>query len=200
VLAFSTPIWVVPFAALRLHERVAPGALLGVAIGLAGVLTIAAPSLHLGDRAQVIAYGMLLAAALLWAISIAVVRAHRFTFSTLALAPWQALVAACVLTPMAFAAEGPPRSLGLSGAASLAFVGPVATAFAYWAVVETGRHFSAATLSMALLATPPVGILLSAITLGETVGPSLVSGAALIAAGIRLAAPRRKSQGKAASK
>jgi drug/metabolite transporter (DMT)-like permease len=200
VLAFSTPIWVVPFAALRLHERVAPSALLGVAIGLAGVLTIAGPSLHLANEAQISAYGMLVGAAVLWAISIVVVRAHRFTSSTLALAPWQALIAACLLMPIALAAEGPPCSVALSGAASLAFVGPVATAFAYWAVVETGRHFSAGTLSMALLATPPLGILLSAITLGETVGPSLVSGAVLIAAGIRLAVPRTKPHGTAASK
>jgi drug/metabolite transporter (DMT)-like permease len=191
VLAFSTPIWVVPLAALRLHERATPGALLGVAIGLAGVLTIAAPSLHLGDDLQVGAYGMLLGAAVLWAISIVVVRAHRFTSPTLALAPWQALVAACLLVPVALAAEGAPRPIGLSGAASLAFVGPVATAFAYWAVVETGRHFRAGTLSMALLATPPIGIVLSAITLGETVGPSLVFGAALIAAGILVSGHRR---------
>ena len=75
----------------------------------------------------------------------------------------------------------------------------IATAFAYWAVVETGRHFRAGTLSMALLATPPIGILLSALTLGETVGPSLIAGAMLIATGIRLALPRAKVDGKPAS-
>jgi drug/metabolite transporter (DMT)-like permease len=60
--------------------------------------------------------------------------------------------------------------------------------------VEAGRHFSAGTLSMALLATPPVGILLSALVLGESVGPSLIAGAALIAAGIRLVVPRAKGR------
>jgi drug/metabolite transporter (DMT)-like permease len=108
-------------------------------------------------------------------------------------------VAACLLLPFALVAEGVPRPVGVSGAISLAFVGPIATAFAYWAVVETGRHFRAGTLSMALLATPPVGILLSALTLGETVGPSLIAGAVLIATGIRLALPRAKVDGKPAS-
>ena len=192
VLAFSTPIWVVPLAAWWLHERASPAALLGMGLGLAGALAIAAPALHVDGRGQVVAYGMLLGAAVSWAISIVAVRAHRFTSGTLALAPWQTLVAACVLLPVALAAEGAPRPVGISGAASLAFVGPVATAFAYWAVVETGRHFSAGTLSMALLATPPIGILLSALALGETVGPSLIAGAALIAAGIGLAVPRTK--------
>jgi drug/metabolite transporter (DMT)-like permease len=199
VLAFSTPIWVVPLAALWLGERAEPAALLGTGLGLVGVVAIAAPSVHIDGGAQVIAYTMLVVAAVSWAISIVVVRGHRFTSGALALAPWQTLVAACLLLPIAFAAEGAPRHVGVRGAVSLAFVGPVATAFAYWAVVETGRHFSARTLSMALLATPPVGILLSALTLGETVGPSLVAGAALIAAGIRLAVPLTKSNRKAAS-
>ena len=191
VLAFSTPIWVVPLAAWWLGERVSPAALLGVGLGLLGALAIAAPALHPGRVGEVLAYATLLGAAVSWAISIVAVRAHRFTATTLALAPWQTLVAALLLLPAALIAEGSPRPVGVVGAASLAFVGPIATAFAYWAVVETGRHFKAATLSMALLATPPVGILLSALALDEAVGPSLVAGAALIAAGIRLAVPRR---------
>lgn len=199
VLAFSTPVWVVPLAAFWLRERATAVALVGTGLGLVGVLAIAAPSVQIDGTVQVVAYGMLLAAAVLWAISIVVVRAHRFTSGALALAPWQALVAASLLLPIAFVAEGAPRPVDISGAATLAFVGPVATAFAYWAVVETGRHFSARTLSMALLATPPVGILLSALTLGETIGPSLIVGAALIAAGIRLALPRAKPDGRTAS-
>jgi drug/metabolite transporter (DMT)-like permease len=88
----------------------------------------------------------------------------------------------------------------VGGAASLAFVGPVATAFAYWAVVETGRHFSAGTLSMALLATPPIGILLSAVTLGEAIGPSLIAGAGMIAVGIRLSISHAKPDARVSSK
>ena len=66
-------------------------------------------------------------------------------------------------------------------------MGPVATAFAYWAVVETGRRFPASTLSMALLGTPALGLLLSAVVLGEPVTASLLVGAVLIGAGIRSA-------------
>jgi drug/metabolite transporter (DMT)-like permease len=65
-------------------------------------------------------------------------------------------------------------------------VGPVATAFAYWAVVEAGRHFRVAVLSTALLAAPTLGILISALALGESVGASLIAGVLLIGAGIRL--------------
>ena len=190
VLAFSTPIWVVPLAAWRLRERTSRKGLFGTVLGLLGVLAIAAPAFRAGDADQVLAVLMLLGAALCWAIVIVAVRAYCFTATTLALAPWQMLIAAGLLFPVALGVEGAPQPVAPAGAASLAFVGPVATAFAYWAVVETGRHFAATTLSTALLATPALGILFSALALGEAVGPSLVAGAALIGAGIRLAVRR----------
>lgn len=187
VLAYSTPIWVMPLSAWWLHERLTRSGVLGVGLGLLGVVVIAAPSLHPAGSRQLLAYGMLLGAAAAWAVSIVFVRRHRFTASALALAPWQALVAAALLLPLATFFEGAPPPIGASAAASLAYVGPVATAFAYWAVVETGRHLRASTMSMALLATPSLGIVLSAVTLGEAIGPSLIAGVLLIAAGIRLA-------------
>jgi drug/metabolite transporter (DMT)-like permease len=193
VLAFSTPIWVVPLAAWRLHERASRPALAGVGLGLLGVLAIAAPSVHAERAAQILAYAMLLAAAAAWAVSIVIVRAHRFTASTLALAPWQMAFAACLLLPLAFVVEGAPHPIEAKGAASLVYVALIATAFAYWAVVEVGRHIRASTMSMALLATPTLGILISALTLGEAVEASLVAGVVLIGAGIRLASNATKA-------
>ena len=187
VLAFSTPLWVVPLAAWRLGERVSRHGVLGVALGLLGVAILAAPSFHPEGAGEVLAYAMLLGAAAAWAAAIVFVRAHRFTASALALAPWQMLLAGCLLLPLALIVEGLPRPIGPAGAASLAYVGPVATAFAYWAVVEAGRRVRASTLSMALMATPSLGILISALTLGETIGASLIAGAILIGVGIRLA-------------
>lgn len=186
VLAFSTPLWVVPLAALWLGEPITRRAGFGVGLGLLGVFAIAAPSLHPEGRSQIVAYAMLMGAAAAWAISIVFVRRHRFTATALALAPWQMLIAAGLLLPLASLCEGPPR-LGIRGAAALAYVGPVATAFAYWAVVETGRHIRASTMSMALLSTPSLGITISALVLGEKVGSSLIAGVILIGVGIRLA-------------
>ena len=187
VLAFSTPLWVVPLAAWRLNEHVSKRALLGVGSGLLGVLTVAAPALQRSGSGQLMAYAMLLGASGAWAIAIVFVRGHSFSASPLALAPWQMLAAAMLLWPLALVVEGWPRSIGTRGLASLAYVGPMATAFAYWAVVEVGRVFRARTISMALLATPSLGLLISALTLHETVSISLATGIILIAGGIRLA-------------
>jgi drug/metabolite transporter (DMT)-like permease len=188
VLAFSTPLWVVPLAAWRLDERISKRAMVGVAIGLLGVLVIAAPALQRGGRGQASAYAMLLGASAAWAISIVFVRGHRFDASPLALAPWQMLVAAALLFPLALLVEGRPRAMiDARGIAALSYVGLLATAFAYWAVVEVGRQFRASTISMALLATPSLGLVISALTLRERVSASLAAGVILVAGGIRLA-------------
>jgi drug/metabolite transporter (DMT)-like permease len=186
ILAFSTPIWVVPISAWRLGERMSGTGLLGVGLGLGGILAIAAPSL-LAAGTEAVAYGLLLAAAAAWAVSIVFVRSHRFTADALSLAPWQMLVAFTLLLPVALMKEGPPPYLRARSLLSLSYVAPVATAFAYWGVVETGRRFPASTVSMALLATPALGLLISAVVFREPVGVSLLVGLALIGAGIWLA-------------
>jgi O-acetylserine/cysteine efflux transporter len=121
-------------------------------------------------------------------------RGHRFGAPALALAPWQTLVAAILLLPVAWVVEGRLPPIGWSGVASLAYVGPVATAFAYWAVVEVGRHYPASTISTALLGAPAVGLVISALTLGEAIDAPLLLGLVLVGVGIRLA-----TRGSAAS-
>lgn len=190
VLAFSTPILVAPLAAWRLGEKLSLKIAAGVMIGCAGIVIIASPSFGVGGK-QATAYAMLMGAAAAWAVTIVTVRGHRFKSSALSLAPWQMLVAAALLLPVAISAEGLPGQFTLLGLATLVYVAPVATAFAYWAVVEAGRKFAASTTSMALLATPSLGLLISAWTLDEPINISLLTGVALTASGIRLTVTRQ---------
>lgn len=186
VLAFSTPLWVVPLSVWKLHEQISWPGRIGVGAGLVGVLLIASPALQRTAHGQLGPYTLLMCAAAGWAVSIVFVRAHRFQASALALAPWQTLMAALLLLPFAIAVDGTLPPMNVRGVASLAYVGPIATAFAYWAVVEVGRYVRAATMSVVLLAVPSLGLLISALTLHEAVNMSLGLGVALVAAGVLL--------------
>lgn len=188
VLAFSTPLWVVPLSLWWLREPVTRLAGVGVGTGLAGVLVIASPGLQSSAQGQLVPYILLICAAAGWAVSIVFVRAHRFQASALSLAPWQMLVAALLLLPCAIGVDGALPPLNWRGLAALAYVGPIATAFAYWAVVEVGRYVRATTVSVTLLAVPSVGLLISALTLHEAVNVSLGLGIALVSAGVLLTA------------
>ena len=184
VLAFSTPLWVAPLSAWWLNERLTWRGLAGVGTGLAGVLVIVSPAFQHGDRSQLAFYALLLCAAAAWAVSIVFVRAHRFQTSALALAPWQMLTAVFLLLPLATLFEGVWPRIPVQAIVVLSYVGPVATAFGYWAAVEVGRVVRATTLSMILLAVPGLGLVLSAIALHESVTLSLELGLLLIGAGI----------------
>ena len=184
VLAFSTPLWVAPLSAWWLNERITCRGLTGVGAGVAGVLVIASPALQQAARGQLGPYALLLCAAAGWAVSIVFARAHRFRTSTLALAPWQMLVAGVLLMPVAVGLEGRSPPLTIRATVVLAYVGPMATAFAYWAAVEVGRSLRATTMSMILLAVPGLGLLLSAVALHESIDVSLVLGVVLIGTGI----------------
>jgi drug/metabolite transporter (DMT)-like permease len=186
VLAFSTPVWVVPLSMWWLRERVEWTGRLGVAAGLAGVILIAGPGLQTITAEDAVAYTLLICAAAAWAASIVFVRAHRFQASALALAPWQMLVAVVFLLGFAVFTSGPLPPIRLRGVASLAYVGPLATAFAYWAVVEVGRHLPATTISVMLLAVPGLGLVISAFAFHETVSASLGLGVLLIGMGVIL--------------
>ena len=117
VLAFSTPLWVVPLSVWWLRERVPWSARIGVGTGLVGVLVIASPGWQAAALDQLVPYTLLMCAAAGWAISIVYLRAHRFQASALALAPWQMLLAALLLLPCAIAVDGALPSLDMRGLA-----------------------------------------------------------------------------------
>ncbi|HEU5258652.1 MAG TPA: DinB family protein [Vicinamibacterales bacterium] len=93
---------------------------------------------------------------------------------------------AALLLPFAIGVDGALPALSLRGVVSLAYVGPIATAFAYWSVVKIGRYVPATTISVTLLAVPSVGLLISAFTFHEGVNAPLISGVVLIGAAVVL--------------
>jgi drug/metabolite transporter (DMT)-like permease len=186
VLVYTTPLWVVPGAMLFLHERISPLKWAGVALGLLGVLVLFNPTgLDWSDHGVVIGSGLLMAAALSWGVSVLHIRGHRWQLSPLQLTPWQFLLAALLLTPIAgfFESEARPRwSPTLLGV--LAYNGPIATAFGFWASTSISRALPAVTSSLSFLAVPAMGILVSAATLGEVPDATLLGGFVLILAGV----------------
>ncbi|WP_335617511.1 DMT family transporter [Bordetella flabilis] len=190
VLAYTTPLWVLPGARLLLGETLSRRRVAGVALGLSGLLLIFNPStFDWHDGRAVWGNALVLLAALCWAASILYVRAHRWITPPFELVFWQALLATCLLVPLALVMEGVPRIdwhprlMGL-----LLYGGVFGIAFAYWAVTTVNRILPATTTSLGLLGVPAFGLACSALTLGESIAPPLVAATVLILAGIVLGA------------
>lgn len=189
ILAYTTPLWVAPGAALFLGEKLSRGRLAGLGLGMAGVLVLFNPvGLDWSDGKAVEGNLLLLASALVWAAAILHVRVHRWQSSPLDLAPWQMLVAIPPLAVLALAMEGAPDFPADTGfLLAAAYNGPLATAFAFWAAITVTRMLPAVTVSLAFLCVPVAGVLFSAVSLGESLTPTNLAGLALIAVGVAAA-------------
>jgi drug/metabolite transporter (DMT)-like permease len=104
VLAYTTPLWVTPAAALLLRESLTPRRVIGVVVGLIGLVALFNPlTFDWSERGVVWGNLAILAAALLWAASIVHIRAHRWISTPFVLIPWETLLATLLLTPIALA-------------------------------------------------------------------------------------------------
>jgi drug/metabolite transporter (DMT)-like permease len=188
VLAYTTPLWVVPGAALFLGERLTRRRLLGVAIGLTGLVVLFNPAaLDWRQPAIVLGNAAILAAALLWAGSILHIRGHRWRSTPFDLLPWEMLLATLMLLPLAWIVSGSPAFEWTPRLAALfGYAGLPGSALAYWASAMAGRRLSAVTMSLGLLATPVVSVVLATLWLGERPGASLLVAILLILGGVAL--------------
>jgi len=195
VLAYTTPLWVVPGAALFLGERLTARRLLGVAVGLAGLVVLFNPAaLDWTQRAIVLGNAAILGAALLWAGAILHIRGHRWRSTPFDLLPWQMLLATLLLVPLACLVSGRPAFAWTPELSALfVYAGLPGSALAYWAVAMAGRRLPAVTISLGLLATPVVSVVLATLWLGERPGASLLVGVLLIVGGVALGAVSTRS-------
>lgn len=186
ILAYTTPLWVAPLAAIFLGERLTPVRLAALALGLAGVAVLFNPlAVDYRDPHQVLGNGLLLASAVVWAAAIVHVRRHAWAATALDLMPWQLVLGAVVLLPVAaFIEPGPSFDWTPELAGILAYNGPIASAFCYWAFVTVNRSFGATTTALGSLGVPVVGVLSSAVALGEPLTATIIIGLALIAGGV----------------
>ncbi|MGO1119307.1 DMT family transporter [Rhodovibrionaceae bacterium A322] len=195
ILAYTTPLWVLPGALLFLGEGMSRLKLSGFLLGVLGVAVLFNPfGFDWRDSQVVLGNGLLMLAALAWAGTILIIRGHRWVASPLQLAPWQMLVATIPLVVLAWIFEGPPA--GPQAVISwqpdlwliLLYNGPLATSFPYWATVTIVRALPAVSASLGFLLVPIFGVVCSAVWLGETLRSSLIIGLVFLLAGLVLVA------------
>ncbi|HEY0676463.1 MAG TPA: DMT family transporter [Immundisolibacter sp.] len=188
ILAYTTPLWVLPLSVWVLKERLSGGKIAGFVLGLAGVAVLFNPAgFDWGDRRVLLGNGLLLLGALLWALQIVHVRTHRWVGTPLSLLPWQQTVAVLALAPLAWLLEADatirwtPESIAI-----LAYNGPLTSGFCFWILLTVTRALPAVTTSIGSLATPLVGMLAGAWWLDEPLSATNTGGLALIGGAVAM--------------
>ena len=186
VLAYTTPLWVTPGASLFLHERLTPRRAAGVVMGLLGLVVLFNPlAFDWSNRTAVLGNGALVLAALLWAASIVHIRGHHWRGTPFQLLPWETLLAAAIVTPVALAVHGLPAARWDAALVLMLLYAAVpGTALAYWAVAVASRRLPAVTTSLGLLGVPIISIVTATLALGEALTPSLLAAVALVIGGV----------------
>ncbi len=186
ILAYTSPLWVLPAAILFFGEKLTLWRGLGMAAGLAGLVVLLNPaSIDWSDSHQLIGNGMLLVGAMLWAAAILHTRRHKWHLSPLQLAPIQMAVLVLPLAVVAWSLEGPFHAAwNWQLIWMVLYNGPLATAFAFWASVSLQRALPSSTISLSYLAVPAWGLTASTLWLGEALPASLILGGVLIFLGV----------------
>lgn len=188
VLAYTTPLWVIPGAVFFLGERLTLRRITGVVSGLLGLLVLFNPlAFDWASRDAILGNGAIICAAILWAASILHIRGHRWRSTPFDLVPWQMLLATAILIPTATMVTGAPatewngRLLAL-----LLYAGVPGTAVAYWATAVASRNLPAVTTALGLLTTPVVSVAVATLWLGEPLTLPLIAAIMLILGGIAI--------------
>ena len=195
ILANVTTIWIAPLSYVLLRERVSARRWTAAGIGLAGVVVLMGPwAIDWHAKGVLLGHALLLIAAGGFSAAILTVRRFPPEHRMLDLLPWCFGLATLVLLPLAWLEAPRPSEWGIGALGALGYIGGLAGPAGTWCVMEAAATLPAMISSVGFLATPAAGLLFSAWWLGETIGPDLVAGTALVLAGVAVAAwpPRRR--------
>lgn len=190
VLGFTMPVWATILSILVLGERVTARRLLGLGLGMGGMALLLWPAL--GALGTELAGALLMVGgAMAWGVATVIVKAVDWRMGVLALSGWQFVLGAVPLAATAIL-FGDPASLlsvdaGTTAALAYSALIPMIFCQAVWFAVV--RRLPTSLASTGTLLVPPLGVYLSALILGETVGPFEAGALALVLAALILILP-----------
>ena len=186
VLVFTMPLWVAPLAFFFLKERISTIKIAGMGLGLIGVAILFNPlAFDFTDRSLLIGNGFMLVASFSFATAIIFVRRNLGVAPIIQLVPWQLFCGSVLLAIAALSIEGTPQvAWSASLIAIMAYNGPIATGFCFWAYLTVSSNLPAMNTAIGSLGIPVIGVVSSAFILGESLTLSVISGLVLIILGV----------------
>ncbi len=177
IIAYTMPLWTVIFGRLLIGERITPSRLAALGLGLSGMAVLLAPDVG-ALRAAPAGALLILGAAVSWAIGTVLTKAYRWTVPTAVLTGWQLLVGAAPIVLGAAIRWSGAGGAPLGGTAALSTAALLGTAYAtfvgvifcHWAWFRIVAVLPAAAAAIGTLGVPIVGLLTSALVLGEPIG------------------------------
>lgn len=187
VLVYTMPLWATLFARLMLGERVTRRRAMALGLGMLAIVVLLGQGLDQMRNAPAGALLTLLAAAS-FGFGTVWVKRRPVPIELPVLVGWQLLFAALPFVAVWLVTVHDMGVLGAPASAwfAILFIGLLSSATSYALWFRVVSHLPAAVASVGTLVTPCVGVLSSALIIGETIRPNDLIALALVCAALVL--------------
>jgi drug/metabolite transporter (DMT)-like permease len=187
LVAFTMPVWVALFSAILLHERLGTRRLAGLILGMTGIGVLLAPDAA-AFRVAPLGAGFVLLAAMGWAAGTVTMKTARFSRSVAQMTGWQLIVGGAPIAIAALWRDPPLHHLSLSHETILvlAYIIALPMIFGQWAWFKALDRLPGTVAAVGSLAVPVVGLVSSALFLGEPLGASEIAALVLVVSALTL--------------
>jgi len=177
----TSPLVMMAFAYLLLHERATPLRVMAALVGLAGVAVLVMdPAAHLDTVGLTAAAGSVGASAL----GFVLVKRWPAPVDMLTLTGWQLVLGGLMLVPVSVLVEGGAPELHADAIVGYIWIGAVGTAVAYWCWFQGLQALPAGTVAMLGLLNPVTATILGVVAAGEDLRTNTVIGLLLVAGSV----------------
>lgn len=186
LIAYTTPLWVMPITALFFKEETAWLKWLGFFLGIGGLILLLSPwEMNWKDYKIIYGSAMLLLASLCWAVSMFCVRYMKWNKSPLELIPWQLLIGTLPVLALAWFKE-PLLTIKWNEplVLSLLYNGVLVTGLSYWCGVIINRALPTLLVSLGMLVIPVFSLTVSALFMHEAIQVPTIMATGMIFLGL----------------
>lgn len=187
-LAYTMPVWAALLAWPILGERLGLHRIMALVLGISGVAVLLGGNVFHAETDKLPGVAIALTAAMLFALGTVLSKRWPLVMDPIAMTAWQVGIGCTVLLVASLVLEHPHLlEMHWFGWAALTYTAVVSLGICYLMWFAALRRLEASTAAIGTLLTPIVGVLASAIALGEPLlFPQFVS-LALVVSGIMLA-------------
>lgn len=181
LLGFTFPVWSVLIGTIVLRERLTPGRIVALLLGVGAMAILLGPEITRVGGAPLGGI-LLICAAIVWALATIALKMFRWTLAARELAAWQVLIggAPVVVGAMFFGSWTGFGTLSAKAVIGLVYSSVIAASIGQWVWFQILRLMPASVASISTLAIPVVGVFAGGLLLGEPVGWRELTALALV--------------------
>ncbi len=188
VITATMPVWTTALAWLLIGEKMTPLRLLGLSMGIAGIVALMGGNGVTASLERAPGIGLALLASFGFGLGAVLMKRTPLALPLPVAAAWQVMLGCLPVALLGMVIEHPSlAALNATGWILLALMASVQFCVAFLCWFAAIKLLPASVASIGTLAVPVIGVVASAVALGESLGPIQIAALVFTLAGVALA-------------